>query len=162
MGRGRRQDGRVVDLPIEPDCPTAATVATLHDLDEVLQLACFGDATVSLDGEVSCPDFGPPIPTPSPEWLTWGGCLNPPGAPPYDPLEGASRQGIAIHYPPGVERLIGSLSITGQLDDPRASQCQFNVPILEGDAYSQGLYHQESQLGCRASLVVDSAAPSGG
>ena len=148
--------------PVEPECPTEATVATLHDLDAVLRLACFGDATVSLEGEVACPEFGPPIPTPAPEWLTWGSChLNPSGAPPYDPFDGETAQGIAIHYPPGADRVIGSLSITGHFDDARATECQFFVPVPEEDVYSQGLYHQETQLGCRASLVVDSAVPSG-
>ena len=148
--------------PVEPECPTEATVATLHDLDAVLRLACFGDATVSLEGQVACPEFGPPIPTPAPDWLTWNACyINPSDASPYDPLEAGSRLGIPIHYPPDAERMTGSLALIGHFDDPRSTQCLMFIPTEESDVYGQELQHQATQLGCRASLVVDGAAPSG-
>lgn len=146
-------------VPIEADCPADATVETLADLPFEMRLACFGDEPMSLDGNVTCPDFGPPIPTPAPAWLTWDACyLVPPDAPPYNEL-GGQQQVIAIHYPPEAERLSGALSITGHFDDPRSTECMFFVPTPEGDAYSQDLYHRGQKLACRASLVVDRADP---
>jgi hypothetical protein len=148
-------------MPIEPECPTQATVDTLHELNAVLRLACFGDVPVSLEGTVSCQDLGPPIPVPTPDWLTWDACyINPSDASPYDPFEAGSRLGIPIHYPPDAERATGPLAITGHFDDPRATQCLMFIPTEESGVYGQELQHQATQLGCRASLVVDSAAPS--
>lgn len=148
-------------MPVEPECPSQATVDTLHGLDGVLRLACFGDASVSLEGSVSCHDLGPPIPMPAPDWLTWNACyINPSEAAPEDPFDGGSQLGIPIHYPPDAERLTGLLAITGHFDDPRATQCLMFIPTEESDIYGQELQHQATQLDCRASLVVDSAAPS--
>ena len=39
--------------------------------------------------------------------------------------------------------------------------CKPFIPTQASDVYGQELQHQETQLGCRASLVVDSTAPSG-
>ena len=143
-------------VPIEPECPTEATVDTLHDLEPALRLACFGDASVSLEGTVTCPNLGPPIPMPAPDWLTWDACyINPSDAPPYDPFQAGSRLGIPIHYPPDAERATGSLVVIGHFDDPQATQCLMYIPILESDVYGQELQHRATQLGCRASLVVD-------
>ena len=146
-------------MPVRPECPPHVDVETLAGLPSVLRLACFGDAPITLEGDVTCHDQGSPTPAAEPPWMTWDGCyVNPPGAPPYDPLDRGSRLGIPIHYPPDAERLTGELIITGHFDDPRASECQFFVPTEEGDAYGQDLYHREQQLGCRASFVVASAA----
>ena len=146
-------------VPVEADCSADATVDTLADLPPELRLACFGDEPISLEGNVTCPDFGVPTPTPEPAWLTWGGCLMvPPDAPPYDQLGGPQRV-IAIHYPPDAERLTGALRISGHFDDARSAECKFFVPTEEGDVYTQDLYHREQTLRCRASLVVDLAEP---
>jgi hypothetical protein len=148
--------------PIEPVCPTNVTVETLHDLQAELRLACFGDVSVSLEGEVSCHDLGPPIPAPAPDWLTWDACyINPSGAPRHDPITAESRLGIPIHYPPDAQRVAGSLAVIGHFDDPQATRCLMFIPTLESDVFGQRLQHQATQLGCRASLVVDSTAPAG-
>jgi hypothetical protein len=148
-------------VPIEADCPPDPTVETLADLPFALRLACFGEEPISIDGNVTCPDFGYPIPAPEPGWLTWDACyLVPPGAPPYPQL-GGPQQSIAIHYPPEAERLTGALSITGHFDDARSTECAFSIPTQEGDVYSQDLYHREQKLACRASFVVDRAEPIG-
>jgi hypothetical protein len=148
-------------MPIEPACPTEATVDRLHGLHAVLRLACFSDGTVNLEGIVTCHDLGHPIPLSTPDWLTWDACyINPSDAGPYDPFKAGSGLGIPIHYPPDAERVTGSLAITGHFDDPRATQCLTFIPIEESDVYGQELQHQATQLGCRASLVVDSAAPT--
>lgn len=146
-------------VPIEADCPPDATIDTLADLPLELQLACFGEGPISLDGTVSCANLGPPIPTPEPAWLTWDACfVVPPDAPPYNPMGGPQRV-VGIHYPPEAERLTGALRITGHFDDPRSAECKFFVPTPEGDVYSQDLYHREQQLRCRASFVVDRIGP---
>ncbi len=146
-------------VPIRPDCPPNAGLDTLAGISGVLRLACFGDRPITLEGDVTCPDLGPPIPTPEPDWLTWNGChLNPQGAPPYDPYGGGPHLGIQIHYPPDADRLTGELSVTGHFDDSRASQCRFFVPTEEGDLYTQDLHHLEAKLHCRARLVVDFSA----
>lgn len=142
--------------PVEGDCPTAATVETLHALASALRLYCFGGTPLVIEGDVTCPDLGAPIPTASPAWLTWDGCyLNPRGAPPYEPLSPGPHVGIAIHYPPGAERATGRLLVTAHFNDRAASECRLPVPTQEGDAYTQGLTDREQQLRCRASLVVD-------
>ena len=149
-------------IPVEADCPAEAQIPALHELPMAMRLACFDDRSVELEGDVTCPGLDPPIPTPSPAWLTWGGCyLNPHGAPPYDPFDGATAVGLPIHYPPSAERRSGYLRIVGHFDDPRAAECRFDVPVPEGDQYGQELEHQAQQLRCRASLVVTEANPAG-
>lgn len=146
-------------LPIDVECPADVTVATLADLPLELRLACFGRGPISLDGNVTCADFGAPIPTPGPAWLTWDACfIVPRDAGPYNQL-GGPQPVIAIHYPPGTDRLSGALRLTGHFDDPRSSECVFYVPTAEGDVHSQDLYHREQQLRCRASFVVDRVGP---
>lgn len=146
-------------IPIEADCLPDATVENLAELPFELRLACYGKEPISLEGNVTCADFGPPIPTPKPAWLTWDAChIVPSDAPPYDYL-GGSQQFIPIHYPPEDERLTGALSITGHFDDQRSIQCRQFIPTPEGDVYSQDLHHRDQQLRCRASFVVDRAEP---
>jgi hypothetical protein len=94
--------------------------------------------------------------------MTWDSCyLNPHGAPPYDPFDGTTARGLAIHYPPNAERLSGYARITAHFDDPRAAECRMPIPVPEDDKYTQDLEHRAQQLRCRASLVVTEAAPAG-
>lgn len=149
-------------VPVAPECPPEPDLQTLNGLLPQLQLACFGDRTIQLEGDVSCENLGPPIPTAMPAWFTWERCnLNPQGFP-YDPMDHTTSLGIPIHYPPDAERTTGYLRITGHFDDPRATECRMPMPFPSDDVFGQELAHQARQLGCRASLVVDEAVPADG
>ena len=155
-------NGEAWIVPIAPTCPAEASIASLNQLPRALRLACFGDQLISIEGDVACLALET-IPTPTPAWLTWDGCyLIPPGAPPDDLSGPGPHLGIWIHYPPGAERLTGSLRVAAHLDDDRAAECMLHVPVEKDDPYTQDLVHREQQLACRASLVVDDAVPGTG
>ena len=145
--------------PIQPDCPTTATFESLAQLPSVLRERCFGGVTISLDGEVACPDLGPPIPTPSPDWLTWKACiLSPPGSPSFDPIGPWPPDSLAIGFQPMAERPTGHLSLRLHVGDPRWTECRLPIPTPEGDIYIQDLSDREMQLRCRMVLMVDAAS----
>lgn len=129
-----------VDIP----CPGPATIALLNEMPAPLRIPCFAGQPITLEGDVTCRDDGPPIPTPSPAWLTWEGCeLVPAGTALHEPGSGIPFAGVLINFPPDMARADGHLRITAHLDDPAAATCRANVPSAPDDLHGADLADRE-------------------
>ena len=146
---GGDADGGFLEL-VDPRCTDAEpTLAVLQSLLPWEQLACYGNARLTIEGVLGCGGCGSFIPgTFQPPWLAYPESLD------FLSLEPQDRIGpFALWFPPEVERpeAASILRVTGHLDDARAAECdmQLGDPPAPVDEVTT-LY------ACRAKFVVES------
>lgn len=148
-------DGTAALIPDNPDCPTSEPVIdadTVEPRGDALLLSCFGDESVTAEGDLYC---------------TYGEIDTTIGGPIFD-NERTCRIGGFAAYGSAVtslvdegqqhaERLIGRFRLTGHFDDPGAQSCG-EIPFGTG---GEGAHEPDprSVMFCRTLFVVEDAVP---
>jgi hypothetical protein len=141
---------------LEARCPDTVDLEKVAAMLPAERLACFGDASIELEGTVGCDGctihiFGEY----KPSWLS-----NPNAVDDllWDvPMDGTS---LMLRFPPTIaDQLQGGeiIRVQGHFDDSRASRCSFSLAYPWGDAFR---YHPVSDAVarhlCRQEFVVES------
>ena len=131
---------------IPPRCPETRDFANVSAMFPGERLACFGDASIVIDGSFGCVGCGGDDPgTFEPLWLAGraGGLLSDPSV-----QQGAS---VPVQFPPGVDapEADAFARFTGHFDDPRSSTCS----ITDTDPPTPSQIVAEL---CRQRFVIDS------
>lgn len=125
------------------------TLAVLQSLLPWEQLACYGNASLTIEGILGCGGCGSFIPgTFQPPWLAYPESLD------FLSVEPLDRIGpFALWFPPEVERpeVASILRVTGHFDDPRAAECDMQL----GDPPA-AVDEVTTLYSCRAKFVVES------
>jgi hypothetical protein len=141
--------------PVEPRCPSEAEFENVAAMLEAERLACFGGATIELDGTFTCPSCdGSVAGVYEPAWLAspTSAALLGPG--------GVSGPSLALQFVPDGPAIPGegsSISVRGHFDDPAASGCRLSL-TMPGDpeATLSPVDTDSVVLLCRQRFVVES------
>ena len=146
---GGDASGTFLEL-VDARCTDAEpTLAVLQSLLPWEQLACYGNASLTIEGILGCGGCGSFIPgTFQPPWLAYPESLD------FLSVEPQDRIGpFALWFPPEVERpeAASILRVTGHFDDPRAAECDMQL----GDPPA-AVDEVTTLYSCRAKFVVES------
>jgi hypothetical protein len=145
--------------PVNPRCPSRVAIEEVAAMLEAERLACFGGATIQLDGIFTCPACGDPVSAVyQPEWLAaWNSAALVPGV--------GAPTGIALHFSPGgvaIPAEGSTISVRLHLDDAAAETCHLSLPMPGDPGASISPVDTESVvLLCRQSFVVESYEVTG-
>ena len=146
---GGDADGAFLDL-VGARCTDAEpTLEVLQSLLPWEQLACYGNASLTIEGVLGCGGCGSFIPgTFQPPWLAYPESLDLLSVEPQDRIGP-----FALWFPPDVERpdAASILRVVGHFDDARASECTMEL----GDPPAP-VDEVTTAYACRAKFVVES------
>ena len=150
-----RSAGESFVSTVSPRCPSGNGLQDVAAMLEAERLACFGGATIALDGVFSCPSCGGSVAgVYEPAWLAASGS----GV--LLPLGSTSGPSLELHFPPGGATIPedGSrISVRGHFDDPAAAGCHLSLPMPGEPGASISPVDIESVvLLCRQAFVVES------
>lgn len=150
-----RSDVEGFATPVEPRCPSEAEFENVAAMLEAERLACFGGATIELDGTFTCPSCdGSVAGVYEPAWLAspTSAALLGPG--------GVSGPRLALHFAPDGPAIPGegsSMLVRGHFDDPAASGCRLSLQMPgDPEATLSPVDTDSVVLLCRQSFVVES------
>ena len=146
----------VVRVP--PRCPDAVDVLHIVAMFPAERLACFGDASLELEGVFGCPGICDGIfpGTYEPCWLACGVTFS--ELRPYPPPESGNLLMMTVRFAPEGPPKPGRgaiVRIRGHFDDDRAAACSMSAP-LPGFDEEVPFMPEAAQLTCRQRFVVES------
>jgi hypothetical protein len=142
---------------IPPRCPGAVDVAYLGAMLPAEHLACFGGATLALEGVYGCPGICDAIypGTFKPVWLAHPitfSELRPYPVPP-DRIPGV----VQVRFPPRGQAAPGRgaiISVHGHFNDDRAASCSMAMPLPNSDG-DVPFAPEAAELACRQRFVAE-------
>jgi hypothetical protein len=155
-----RSETEELVAPIAPRCPTRAGTEDVAAMLEAERLACFGGATLQLDGTFSCPSCpGAAAGVYEPAWLAASSSAALIAGP-------GSGTGVPLHFPPegvAIPSEGSTISLRGHFDDAAAAGCHLSLPMPGEPGASISPVDIESVvLLCRQAFVVESYEIVGG
>lgn len=152
--RARDKDARPTLVAFVPVCPAvdqAMKAETLRAMGGIAALACFGDATLALEGNVSCTDLVRDRGAGGTSWLDpYSSCLMDEALGLYGPPVTAL---LDTGAPPPPNPVAGRYLVRGHFDDPEARFCSM-LPIGVSVRGPIGPPDPEAVIQCRQLFVV--------
>jgi hypothetical protein len=139
--------------PVEPDCPTSPTAEELFGLDQLVALACYGNADLEVTGDLLCYVGDVDTPVSGPDWIEFDRVCFIQLADRMVGIEGKAVTGLIDQN--GGNSVEGRYTVVGHYDDEQATEC-VHAPVEVGEQPDPAQVYNN----CRTAFVVTEVRPA--